>query len=403
MKRIVSDLAILGGPKLFVETLHVGRPNIGKRDKFHKYVDDIFDRKWLTNHGPLENEFETRLSDYLGVKNCIVTNNGTIGLELAIRALGLSGEVIVPSFTFVATPHALKWQEVRPVFCDIDPNTHNLDPYKVRQSITPRTTGILGVHIWGRGCAIEELTGLAQEYNLKLLFDAAHAFGCTHNETMIGQFGDAEVFSFHATKYFNTFEGGAITTNDDELAERIRLMHNFGFTGLDSVEYIGTNGKMSEISAAMGLVGMESIEDFKSINYHNFLTYMNGMANLPGIKMIKYDTNEKNNYQYIVMEIDSEKCGINRDRLMNILQAENVRARRYFFPGCHRMEPYKTLMPTDGERLPETEALVEKSLILPTGTSMDDEKIHQVIELIKFVVSHSYDINQMLDSSSHAA
>ena len=179
--------------------------------------------------------------------------NATVALEIAIRAMGMSGEVIVPSFTFVATAHALQWQEITPVFCDIDPRTHNLDPNRIEEMITPRTTGIIGVHVWGRPCAVDALAEIAQRRHLKLLFDAAHAFGCSYQGQMIGNFGDAEVFSFHATKFFNTFEGGAVVTNDDELAAKMRLMKNFGFHGYDNVIYVGTNGKMSEVSAAMGL------------------------------------------------------------------------------------------------------------------------------------------------------
>ncbi|MEI2422502.1 DegT/DnrJ/EryC1/StrS family aminotransferase, partial [Arthrospira platensis SPKY2] len=172
--------------------------------------------------------------------------NGTIALEILIRATELKGEVIVPSFTFIATAHALQWQEITPVFCDIDPKTHTLDPLAVEKMITPRTSGIIGVHVWGQPCNIEALTEIANQHNLKLVFDASHAFGCSYQGTMIGNFGEAEVFSFHATKFVNTFEGGAVVTNNDELAAKIRLMKNFGFAGFDNVIYIGTNGKMDE-------------------------------------------------------------------------------------------------------------------------------------------------------------
>jgi dTDP-4-amino-4,6-dideoxygalactose transaminase len=273
VKTKLEDLALLGGPAAFAETLHVGRPNIGNRQRLLTRINDMLDRRWLTNHGVYVAELEQRLAEYLAVKHCIAMCNGTVALEIAARALGLSGEVIVPAFTFVATAHALQWQEITPVFCDVDPQTHNLDPHRIEALITPRTTGIVGVHVWGQACDVDALTAIARRHDLRLMFDAAHAFGCSYGGRMIGNFGDAEVFSFHATKFFNTFEGGAVTTNDDALAAKIRLMHNFGFAGLDNVIYIGTNGKMSEVSAAMGLTGLESLEEFIAVNRRNYQHY----------------------------------------------------------------------------------------------------------------------------------
>jgi len=209
MKQIKSsvDLAINGAEPAFDSPLHVGRPNIGKREDFLARVNEIFDRRWFSNNGPMVQEFEQKLAEHLQVKHCIAMCNGTIALEIAIRALGLKGEVIVPSYTFVATAHALQWQEITPVFADIDPKTHTLDPESVRRMITPRTTGIVGVHLWGRPCNVEALQAVADEHGLQLMFDAAHAFSCAHNGKMIANFGRCEVFSFHATKFFNTLKG----------------------------------------------------------------------------------------------------------------------------------------------------------------------------------------------------
>ena len=243
MKSTMEDLAIFGGTPAFQEMLHVGRPNIGNRERLLERFNDLLDRRWLTYNGPYVQEIEQRISDLIGVKHCVATCNGTIALELAIRASELSGEVIIPSYTFIATAHALQWQEITPIFCDIDPVTHNINPHQVKKMITPRTTGVIGVHLWGRACDVAALTEITQKHNLKLLFDAAHAFGCSYQGQMIGNYGLAEIFSFHATKFFNTFEGGAIVTNSDELATKLRLMKNFGFAGYDSVIYIGTNGK----------------------------------------------------------------------------------------------------------------------------------------------------------------
>ena len=260
-KKITSkaDLAIHGAPPAFLQPLHVGRPNISNREKFLASVARVLDNQWLTNNGPLVQEFEQRIADQLGVKHCVAMCNGTIALEIAIRALGLTGEVIVPSWTFVATAHALYWQGITPIFADIDSATHNLDPAAVRRMITPRTSGIIGVHLWGRAAPVDELQAIANEYGLKLMFDAAHAFGSSYQGQSIGQFGACEVFSFHATKSFNTMEGGAVTTNDDELAEAMRLMRNFGFKGYDNVIHPGTNGKMIEVCAAMGLANLDGL------------------------------------------------------------------------------------------------------------------------------------------------
>lgn len=196
MKQSIIDLAIFGGNTEFESPLHVGRPNIGNRDYFLSQVNEVLDNRWLTNSGPKVNEFERKIADYIGVKHAIAITNGTVALELLIRAAGIKGEVIIPSFTFVACAHAFQWQEIKPVFCDIDPNTHNIDPAEIEKHITPNTTAIMGVHLWGRPCNIEVLEQIAQKHNLKLMFDASHAFACSHNGKMIGNFGIGEVFSF---------------------------------------------------------------------------------------------------------------------------------------------------------------------------------------------------------------
>lgn len=275
-----QDLAINGAAPAFEQLLHVGRPNIGNKEAFLLLADDILERRWLSNNGPLVQKLEQRIADYQGVKHCVAMCNGTIALEIAIRALGLTGEVIIPSFTFIATAHALSWQEITPVFADIDPETHTLDPKSVRRMLTPRTSGIIGVHLWGRGAKADELQTIADAHNLKLMFDAAHAFGCSYKGTKIGNFGSCEVFSFHATKFFNTLEGGAVVTNDDALANTMRLMRNFGFAGLDNVIHPGTNGKMIEMSAAMGLVNLDSIDTMVEENRRCYNIYRKELADL---------------------------------------------------------------------------------------------------------------------------
>ena len=390
--------AVMGGSPAFKETLHVGRPNIANRERFLERTAQILDRRWLTNNGPLVQEFEGRIAQFLGVKNCICVCNATVGLEIAIRAAGLYGEVIVPSYTFIATAHALQWQEITPVFADIDPATYNLNPAQIERHITPRTTAILGTHVWGRPCLVEALAEIAQRRGLRLIFDAAHAFACSHQGRMIGGFGLAEVFSFHATKFLNSFEGGAITTNDDELAAKIRLMTNFGFSGYDNVIHLGTNGKMTEVCAAMGLTNLEGIEDLVAVNRRNYEAYRAGLAGIPGVALMTYDSAERGNYQYVVVEVDEAAAGFTRDELVKVLHAENVLARKYFWPGCHRMEPYRSYYPNAHLLLPETERIAARILVLPTGTAMSVQEVQTVCQIIAAAVRHASDVRVALNT-----
>lgn len=377
-----ADLAINGAPPAFDEPLHVGRPNICNSDEFMRRVQQILDNQWLTNNGPMVQEFEQRISARLGVKHCVAMCNGTIALEIAIRALGLSGEVIVPSWTFVATAHALYWQGITPVFADIDPATHNLDPEAVRRMITPRTTGIIGVHLWGRAAPVDELQIIANEHGLKLMFDAAHAFGSTLKGESIGRFGACEVFSFHATKAFNSMEGGAVTTNDDELAEAMRLMRNFGFAGYDNVIHPGTNGKMIEACAAMGLTNLDGFDKVIATNRRNYSAYQEALAGIPGVSLLGYDPAERNSHHYVVIEVH-ETCPVSRDAIIAALQAENILARKYFWPGCHMMKPYRDLFPHAGLLLPHSVAVSKQVIVLPNGCAMTGNVIIQIGDVIR--------------------
>jgi dTDP-4-amino-4,6-dideoxygalactose transaminase len=397
-KKTIDDLARFGGPQAFEQPLHVGRPNIGDRQNFLSRVNDSLDRRWLTNDGRYVNELEERVGEKIGVKHCIATCNATVALEIAIRALRLEGEVILPSFTFIATAHALKWLGIKPVFCDIDPQTHTIDPQKIEALITSRTSGILAVNLWGRHCDIAALEALAKRHDLKLLFDSAHAFGCSYKGRMIGGFGDAEVFSFHATKFVNSLEGGAIVTNDDELAQKFKLMRNFGFTSYDQVDSLGINGKMNEVSAAMGLTNLESLSDFIVVNRRNYQQYAKELAGLEGVKLIAYDENESCNYQYVVLEVDPAQTIVTRDELIQILYRENVLARRYFYPGCHRTAPYNT---TESPlSLPETEWICDRVLSLPTGTAVTPADVTTIGEIIRIVVKNGREVSAKFRSET---
>lgn len=377
-----ADFAVHGGAPAFHNPRHVGRPNLGDRQRLMARIEGMLDRVWLSNGGPLVAEFEEQVAALAGVRHCIATCNGTLALEIAARAAGLSGEVITTPFTFVATPHSLRWQGITPVFADVDPRTHNIDPAQVEQLITPRTTGILGVHLWGRACAIEELTDIADRHDLTLLFDASHALGCSSGGRMIGSFGSAETFSFHATKFVNSFEGGAIVTDDDALAERARLIRNFGFADYDNVQSLGTNGKMSEVAAAMGLTSLEARDRFTAVNHANYEAYRVGLQGVPGVTLAAYDAAELTSRQYVVIEVEGG-AGLTRDDLHQILWAENVLARRYFHPGCHRMEPYRSEQDPARLRMPETDRLAARTLVLPTGTGVSESDIAIITDLIQ--------------------
>lgn len=398
-----SQLAILGGQPCFEEPLHVGRPNLGDRDQFLQRVDEMLDRRWFTNDGPLVREFEERIKDHLGVQHCIATCNATVGLAIAVRALDLQGEVILPAYTFVSTAHVLRWQQIKPVFADIDPATHNLCPTAVEKAITARTSAIIGVHVWGRACDTVRMEALAESRRIPVLYDAAHAFGCSHLGVMLGSFGKCEVFSFHATKFLNSFEGGAITTNDSEFAAKLRLMRNFGFQGYDRVLEIGTNGKMSEVCAAMGITSLEAVGDLISHNRSNCRLYSVHLAGIAGVSLIQYSPSDKNNFQYVIAEIDPNVCPLDRDELVETLHAENVLARKYFWPGCHRMEPYATEQPEAALMLPWTEQIAARVIVLPTGQSVGEDEIRQICRIIRDAIGQARDIRARLQARKHPA
>ncbi|MCD9124379.1 aminotransferase class I/II-fold pyridoxal phosphate-dependent enzyme [Luteimonas fraxinea] len=384
MKTITAraDLALYGAPPAYTEIVHVGRPNIVAPDVYLGRVASILQSRWLTNNGPVVQEFEARLAAYLGVRHCVVTSNATVGLEIAIRALGLSGEVILPSWTFIATAHALSWQGITPVFADVLPGTHNVDPASVERLVTSRTTGIIGVHLWGRCADIAGLQAVAERHRLKLMFDAAHAFGSRYGGRRVGRFGSCEVFSFHATKALNSMEGGAIATNDDALAQAARLMRNFGFEDFDRVVHLGTNGKMVEVCAAMGLVNLDAFEDIVAVNRRIHTSYRDALAGIAGISLLQYAPEEENSHHYVVLEIGAAYPA-SRDEVVAALRAENIVARKYFWPGCHRMKPYAGSPQLASTHLRVTEEISERVIVLPTGTALPDGAVGVIAAVVR--------------------
>lgn len=400
MKRALSDLAVFGGPEAFLHTLYVGRPTIGDRERFYARLEWALNNNWLTNGGPLAREFEGRVAGLAGVEYCIATCNATVALQLAMRAADVTGQVIMPSMTFSATAHAVAWVGLQPVFCDVDRDTGLIDPARVEELITPETGAIVGVHLWGRPAPAEELAKIAAAHQLKLFFDAAHALGCTSAGRPVGGFGNAEVFSFHATKAVTSFEGGAIVTDDAALARRIRAMHNFGIGQDKQTVELGTNGKMSECAAAMGLTSLDAFAETSAHNQLNHTLYRAELDGLRGVTVQSFDPEEQHNHQYVIIEVDRAVCGLHRDQLLAILRAEKVVAQPYFSPGCHEMIPYRTDPPL---RLEHTERLSDRVLALPTGPSVSSEDIRRVCDVVRVAVANGALIAQQWDQTRRDA
>ncbi len=402
MKKQLSDLACFGGKPLFAEKFYVGRPNLCAREKLHAALDGIFDNRWLTNDGPYLRRFEEKLQEYLGVRHVVAVCNATIGLQMVYRALGRARadrkKALMPAFTFIATAHAWEWEGGQPVFCDVDPERHLLSPADVSARLDPGVGLLVAVHTWGQPCRIEQLEALAKARRIPLVFDSAHAFSNFHGSRRIGGFGDAEVFSFHATKFFNTFEGGAITTNNDALAAELRYMRNFGFSGYDQVSHLGTNGKMQEISAAMGLCLLEEVDRLLETNRRNYQCYLDSFRACPGLSILQLERPDQLNCQYIVGTLAANLTAGTRDLLVDVLWAENLIARKYFHPGCHRAAPYAARTPAPV--LPVTEDLCRRVLVFPTGTAVQPENIQQIAECVRFLLEHADDIQRRREKST---
>jgi dTDP-4-amino-4,6-dideoxygalactose transaminase len=391
----VDRLAVFGGPASFSDALHVGTPVIANRSRLLERIDDAVRRGCLADDGPYVRELERRLSHQLEVPHCVAVSSGTTALQLVARALELSGEVILPSFTSPATAHALAWLGLTPVFCDIDPHTYMIDPALVDKLVTPRTSAIVGVHLFGQVAEVAGLTEVASARRLKLIFDAAHAFGCATGGTRVGGFGDAEVFSFHAAEAFHAGEGGAVTTSQDWLADRIMLSRNFGLSGVDRIVDLGINGKMSELAAAVGLSALEEFDGVVTANRERHARYQRGLRALPGVEVLRAAGGDTSNYQYVVLEIDAQTAGLSRDELWRILHQENVLARRYGSPGCHLMLPYRGRESITG--LPVTEDAASRLLCLPTGPAVSLTAVDTICEILRLVFWRRDEVRRRLD------
>lgn len=364
-KQSLRELALLGGRPLFAEMLHVGRPSVLDAEAVYARVREAVERRWLSNDGPLVTQLEIECARFLGVKHCLAVANATVGLQLLLQACGVRGRrVILPAWTFIGTAHAVQWEGGLPVFCDVLEDRHTLDPQAVRRVMDAGVGAILGVHLWGGACEIEELQRIAAEYRVPLLFDAAHALGSTYREHRIGRYGAAEVFSLHATKAINGLEGGLVTTEDDALAARIRASRNYGFEGRDVVGGLGVNAKMNEFSAAMALANLGRYQTISSHNRALLAAY--GEALRPAGVQLMDIGDAGQSHHYAVLDLGATSP-VERDLVLEVLYAENVQARRYFWPGCHRSPPYAA---QPQPVLPVTERLSRRVLQLPTGTQL---------------------------------
>ena len=357
----------------------VNVPIIPDRSTLQRYVDRVLDTGRFSNNGPLVRELESRIAERIGAAECVLVANATLGLQLLMKALDLTGEVIVPSFTFMATPNAVSWQGLTPVFCEIDSTTHNLDLRACERAIGPDTSAILAVHVWGRGCRPTAFQTLADREGISLFFDAAHGFDCWSEGHRLGCNGEAEVFSLHATKSFHCGEGGAITTRSAELARELRMRRNFGFTGYDRISTIGINAKLPELSAALGLANLETYDESVSASKETHRVYTDELERRLDIRPIQYA--EHNHCHYVVVEWPSDRFAVSRDTLVDSLHGENVIARRYFYPGCHRMTPYAG--ETGRMDLGQTEELCARALVLPAGAQIEKADVTKICEFIE--------------------
>ncbi|MBY0587286.1 DegT/DnrJ/EryC1/StrS family aminotransferase [bacterium] len=391
------QLALFGGEPLFVEHFCVGRPNLPPFETYAKLMREAFDRRWLTNRGPLVQRFEDEIACRTDARHCIAVANATLGLQIAAVAADVRGEVILPAFTFIATAHAFRWVGIEPVLADVQYQTHQLDPASVVDRWTDRTGAIVGVHLWGETCDVEALEEIARERGVPLLFDAAHAFGCSYRSKQVGNHGLAEVFSFHATKFINCFEGGAICTNDDAFASRVRSILNFGFRDGEATAMVGTNAKMSESSAAMGLATLEQMEEIIAHNRKVYDLYSESLTGQKGVQLYPYQTSESRNYQYVVLEVNPMLSELSRDEIVRVLALENIIARKYFAPGLHRHEPYASGS-TGQVHVPVTDALCQQVFLLPTGTAVSIEAAQQIGQVLRTVLDHAGTIASRLRS-----
>ena len=351
----------------------VTKAYLPNKEKYQSYVDRIFQSGWLTNNGSLLQELERRLADYLGVKNIILVANGSFALQLAYKALALEGEVITTPFSFAATTSTLAWEGLKPVFADINPKTFNIDPAQIEAQITPKTSAIVPVHVFGNPCDVEAIQSIADKHKLKVIYDAAHAFGSEYKDQSVLNFGDVSTLSFHSTKLFHTIEGGAVITNDDELAKKVRLMINFGISGPTSIESLGTNAKMNEFEAAMGLCVLDEIDTIRQRREDIWQVYTSELSNI--VEQQQWNEHGKNNCAYAPVLSESE------EQLLKIeakLKEKDILPRRYFYPSLDTLSYLGSKQVCNNSR-----DIASRILCLPIYPELSNSNVGNIIQIIK--------------------
>jgi len=368
--------------KMNNKPIYVTQPDLPPLEEFTELLKQIWDNKILTNNGPFHQQFEHELAEYLGVKYISVFTNGTLALMTALQALRITGEVITTPYSFVATTHSLWWNNIKPVFADIEPDFFNLDPEKVEAAITPQTTAIMPVHVYGNPCNVKRFQQIADTYGLKLIYDAAHAFGVKINGNSILNYGDLSILSFHATKVFNTIEGGAIISPDEKTKKRIDFLKNFGFAGETTVIAPGINAKMNEVQAAYGLLQLKYVDDCIGKRKQIASIYREQLKGISGISFLKDINGVDHSYSYFPILVDKEKFGITRDELYAKLKEHNIFGRRYFYPLISQFPTYRGLTSSKPENLPVATKVADQVICLPIFPELEHEPVKRITSII---------------------
>ena len=360
----------------------VTSPLLPPLEEFVPYLQEIWDSKWITNGGQMHQRLEKELAGYLGVEYISLFTNGTLPLITALQALRVTGEVITTPYSFVATSHAIWWNGLQPVFVDVDPKTGNIDPDKIEAAITPRTSAIMPVHVYGNPCDVGRIDEIAKRYNLKVIYDAAHAFGVRINGKSILEYGDISTLSFHATKTYTTVEGGALVCRSAEMKQKIDYLKNFGFEDETVVVAPGINSKMDEVRAAFGLVNLKHVNEAIEKRRKVVEKYRKALKNVDGIKFFDDLPNVVHNYSYFPIFVDSKKYGMTRDELYGKMRENNVLGRRYFYPLISSFSPYRSYKSAAKENLPVANRLADSVICLPLHPGLNEEDVERIVGLI---------------------
>lgn len=384
---VAQNLVFRSRPRGFERPVYVTRPMLPPLEKYTELLAEVWDTGHLTNGGPQHDALEAALGRFLGTNNISLFNNGTIALITACQAMRLTGEVITTPFTFAATPHVLSWNNITPVFADIDPVTMNLDPRNIEPLINGRTSAILAVHVFGQPCDVYAIEKIAARHGLRVIYDGAHAFGARIDGRPVTDFGDATMLSFHATKLFHTAEGGAVVARDASVKTRIDLLKNFGIQDESTVLMPGINGKMNELQAALGLLTLEMVAEEQQRRSRVAAIYRERLADIAGLILPSAMEKNMSSYQYFPVRIREEACGVSRNRLVEGLRAFNIYARKYFYPLCSEYSCYRMLPSASSAYLPAAHRVADEIMCLPFYGALPDGSVHRICDVILFLLS----------------